>query len=170
MRDYGHTCLLIFAQGTWKGLYKERLIGEIKKEFISNMDIDEIDRWNEIFKVPLFNPTRFVNFAKVCDVCYPLIKIFEEKKENNDSLIFFSHNILGWKGMEKFLLFILGEANVKKIYFLELDQDSYTKEAKNRIPEIIENITDQKVNRTEFFKLFENKQLKFSTLYEVSKY
>jgi len=170
MIDNGHICLLIFAQGTWKENYKGRLLKEISKTFISNMDIDEMDLWNEIDKSPLFHPINPGKHNKPCEVCHALFEIFEEKQGNNDGFILFSHNILGWEGMGKFLLFVLGQVNVKKIYYLELGQDSYMVGASKKIQEIIKKIKHLKVNRTEFFKLFENEKIEFSTLYEVGKY
>lgn len=68
------------------------------------------------------------------------------------------------------ILLILGEAKVKKIYYLELDQDSYTLDTSRNISEIIKNIKQMKVNRTEFFKLSEHKKIKFSMIYEIGKY
>ena len=170
MIDYGHTCLLIFAQGTWKENFKGRLLGDISKTFISNMDIDELDMWNEIGKSPLFHPKKPGEYNEPCEVCHALYEIFEEKQGNNDGLILFSHNILGWEGMEKFLLYVLGQVNVKKIYFLELGQDSYIMGASKKIQKIINEIKHLKVNRTEFFKLFKNEKIEFSVLYEVGKY
>ena len=125
MIDYGHMCLLIFAQGTWKENYKKKLLKEVKNKFISDMDIDDIDFWSEIEKIPPFNPKNPEGNHKPCELCYSLYDFFEKKKGNNDGIILFSHNILGWKGMKNFLLFVLGEVNVKKIYYLELDQSSY---------------------------------------------
>jgi hypothetical protein len=170
MIDYGHTCLLIFAQGTWKERFKESFLKEITRNFISNMNIDATDLWNEIDKSPLFNPKQPTDRNKPCEVCHALYKIFEEKKGNNDRFILFSHNILGWTGLETFLLHILGQGNVKKVYFLELDQDSYTEGAHNKIPEIIKKIEYVKLNRTDFFRLFQAEKISFSTLYEVVKY
>lgn len=170
MIDYGHMCLLILAQGTWKENYKKRLLIEVKNKFLSNMDIDEIDLWNEIEKIPLFNPKRPEGNNKPCELCHSLYGIFEKEKGQNDGVILFSHNILGWKGMKDFLLFILGEINVKKIYYLELDQSSYTTDINKRIPEMIKNIKPKQVNRSNFFDLFDKEQIEFSTLYEVLKY
>ncbi len=170
MIDYGHTCILVFAQGTWKENFKVKFFREISKNFISNMDIDNVDLWNETEKSPLFHPKNPRDLYKPCEVCHAIYDIFEEKKGNNDGSILFSHNILGWKGMEKLLFFILGQIIVKKIFYLELDQDSYIEGAKKRIKEILNNICRLKINRNNFFKLFENEQIKFSTLYEVGKY
>ncbi len=170
MIDYGHMCLLIFAQGTWKDNYKKRLVREVKNKFISNMDIDDVDLWSEIEKIPLFNPKTPEENHKPCELCYSLYDIFEKEKGNNDGIILFSHNILGWKGMKNFLLFILGEVNVKKIYYLELDQSSYLISTKKRISTIIKNIKPKQVNRSVFFDLFDKEKVEFSILYEVVKY
>jgi len=170
MIDYGHSCMLVFAQSTWKESFRVKFLQDISKSFISNMEIDNLDVWNEINRSPLFNPKNPEPHNKLCVVCHGLYKIFEEKKGSSDGFILFSHNILGWKGMEKFLLFVLGQVNVKKIYYLELDQDSYTEGTTKKIKEILENINHLKIKRTDFFKLFENEQVNFNTLYEVGKY
>ena len=170
MIDYGHFCLLIFSQGTWKQSYKIKLLNEIKKKFLSNMDIDDIDLWSEISKSPLFDPKNPGTDGKPCELCHDLYKIYEGKKGGNDGLILFSHNIISWNGTGNFLSFLLGERNIKKVYYLELDQDSYLIKTKNSIPEIINNIKDIRINRTEFFTLVEKEELKFSTLYEISKF
>ena len=170
MIEYGHICLLIFAQGTWKENFKKKLLKDVKNEFLANMDIDEVDEWAEIEQIPLFNPKNPGKNDHPCDLCNSLYEIYEGKRGNNDGFILFSHNILGWEGMEKFLLFVLGEVKVKKIYYLELDPKSYLIGISNKIPEIIQKIKYLMVNRPEFFKLFEDKKIEFSTLYEVGKY
>lgn len=170
MIDYGHICLLVFTQGPWKENYKEQLLKEISDSFISNMNLDDIDRWSETEMISLFHPKNPGDYGKPCEVCHALYEIFEEKKGNNDELILFSHNILSWEGTGKFILSILGEIKVKKIYYLELDQFSYLLSANKKIPEIINDITHVKINRTEFFKFLDEKKLNFSTLYDVSKY
>jgi len=170
MIEYGHVCLLIFAQDTWKENYKKRLLKEVKNKFISNMDIDDVDLWSEIEKIPLFNPKTPEENHKPCELCYSLYDIFEKEKGNNDGIILFSHNILGWKGMKNFLLFVLGGVNVKKIYYLELDQSSYLISTKKRISIIIKNIKPRQVIRSIFFDLFDKEKIEFSTLYEVVKY
>ncbi len=80
MIDYGHFCLLIFSQGTWKQSYKIKLLNEIKKKFLSNMDIDDIDLWSEISKSPLFDPKNPGTDDKPCELCHDLYKIYEGKK------------------------------------------------------------------------------------------
>ena len=170
MIEYGHICLLIFAQGTWKENFKKQLIEDIKNKFLANMDIDKVDEWSEIEQIPLFNPNNPGKTDRPCELCNSLYELFEEKRGSNDGFILFSHNILGWDGMEKFLLFILGEVKVKKIYYLELDSDSYLVGISKKIPEIMQKIKHLMVNRSEFFKLFEDKKVEFSILYEVAKY
>ncbi|MFX1388401.1 MAG: hypothetical protein ACFE9M_14375 [Promethearchaeota archaeon] len=170
MIDYGHVCLLIFAQGTWKEHYKTKLLKDVKNRFLDSMDIDEIDEWAEIPQVPLFNPKFPGESDLPCELCIPLYEIFEEKRGTNEGLILFSHNILGWKGMENFLLFVLGEDKVKKIYYLELDSNSYVLGISDKIPEIIQNIKHVEINRSTFFDLFEKEKIEFSIIYEIVKY
>ena len=155
MIEYGHVCLLIFAQGTWKENYKMKLFKNVKKSFLENMDIDEIDEFAEIVQIPPFDPKFPGDNDRPCELCYPLYDIFEEKKGTNEGLILFSHNILGWKGMKNFLLYVLGESNVKKIYYLELDWSSYLTSTKDNIPQILDALKEKKINRTNFFDLFE---------------
>jgi len=170
MIDYGHLCLLIFAQGTWKENYKDKLLDQIKKNFLSNMDIDELDAWAEISKSPLFDPNNPGVDDKPCEICHVLYKIYEGKKGGNDGFILFSHNIIGWNSTGNLLSFLLGERNIKKVYYLELDQFSYLISAKNKIPEIINNIKEISIDRTRLFTLLEKEELEFSTLYEITKY
>ena len=143
---------------------------DVKKKFLANMDIDEVDDWAEIEQIPLFDPKNPGKNDHPCELCISLYEIYEEKRGNNEGLILFSHNILGWVGMEKFLLFILGKVKVKKVYYLELDPSSYLVGIGNKIPEIIKKIKHLEVNRSEFFRLFEDKKIEFSILYEVGKY
>ncbi len=170
MIDYGHLCLLVFAQGTWKESYKNKLLDQTKKNFLSNMNIDDRDVWNEINKSPLFDPKNPRADDKPCELCHALFKIYEGKKGGNDGLILFSHNIISWNGTGNLLTFLLGERNIKKVYYLELDQDSYLIKTKNHIPEIINHIKEIRINRTELFTLLEKKELEFSTLYEIGKF
>ena len=170
MIEYGHICLLIFAQGTWKENFKMKLLKDVKNEFLANMDIDEVDEWSEIEQIPLFNPKNPGKNDHPCELCNSLYDIYKEKRGNNDGFILFSHNILGWVGMEKFLLFVLGEVKVKKILYLELGADSYLVSTSKKIPQIIKKISHLKVNRSEFSKLFEDKKIEFSIIYEVGKY
>ncbi len=170
MIDYGNFCLLVFAQGTWKERYKNKLLDQIKKNFLSNMNIDDIDVWNEINKSPLFDPKNPDADGNPCELCHVLFKIYDGKRGRNDRLILFSHNIISWNGTGNLLSFLLGERNVKKVYYLELDQDSYLTNTKNYIPEIINHIKEIRINRTELFTLLEKKELEFSTLYEIGKF
>ncbi len=170
MIDYGHLCLLVFAQGTWKENYKDKLLDQIKKNFLSNMDIDDLDVWNEINKSPLFDPKKPGTDDKPCELCHGLYKIYEGKKGKNEGFILFSHNILGWDSTGNVLSYILGEKNVKKVYYLELDESSYLIKTKNNIPKIIKNIKETRLNRTEFFSHLEKEELQFNTLYEIGKF
>lgn len=170
MIDYGHTCLLIFAQDTWKENYKKKFLKEIKTKFNASMNIDEIDAWSEIEQIPLFNPNHPEANDLPCELCIPLYEILEEKRGTNEGFILFSHNILGWKGMENFLFFVLGEDKVKKIYYLELDSNSYILGISDKIPEIIQNVKYVEINRSTFFDLFEKEKIEFSILYEIVKY
>jgi len=170
MIDYGHLCLLVFAQGTWKESYKNKLLDQIKKTFLSNMEIDDVDLWSETNKSPLFDPKNPEADNEPCELCHALYKIYEVKKGGNEGLILFSHNIISWNGTGNLLSFLLGEKNVKKVYYLELNQDSYLIKTKDHIPEIINNIKDIGINRTEFFTLLEKEELEFSTSYEIGKF
>ena len=61
MYDYGHFCLLIFAQGSWKPQYREKLMETAQDTFISVLEPrskEEESRldWDETEKTPLFDP------------------------------------------------------------------------------------------------------------------
>lgn len=167
MIDYGHICLLIFAQGTWKESYRQKFLKKIENKFRSSLIIDDRDLWAEIEIIPPFDPKDPKNKDKLCKLCSPLYEILEEKKGVNDGLIVFTHNIIGWKEMKNFLLYIFGEVKVKKIYYLELDWTSYTTETEKRIPNIINNIQPKQINRNNFFDLFDKEEIKLNNLYEV---
>ncbi|MHA2009692.1 MAG: hypothetical protein ACXACY_06960 [Candidatus Hodarchaeales archaeon] len=170
MIEYGHICLLVFAQGIWKENYKLRVFDEIRKIFLSSMDIDAHDEWSEISQSPLFDPKNPGEDGQPCDLCHALNKIYEEKKGINEGLILFSHNILGWEGTINVLSFILGQKNVKKLFYLELDWESYTTNIGSRIPQVLKNIKEKQINRTKLFDLLEKEQVEFSILYEVLKH
>ncbi len=80
MIDYGHLCLLIFAQGTWKESYKNKLLDQIKKNFLSNMNIDDIDVWNEINKSPLLILKISKQMINLANFVMRFLKFMREKR------------------------------------------------------------------------------------------
>ncbi|MCK4780804.1 MAG: hypothetical protein KAT57_11470, partial [Candidatus Lokiarchaeota archaeon] len=60
------------------------------------------------------------------------------------------------------------DPQVKKVYFLMLDQNSYIRGI--NIPKIINSIIEQQINADKFFSLVKNKKIDFSIIYEIRKY
>lgn len=160
----GHFCFLIFGQGKWQEKYKSKLMAEIKKDFL------RYAYWDPMYDIPvkLFNPLVKDEDYDVCDLCFELIPRFKIKLGSNVGLIRFSHKLLRLKDIESFFLKILTDPQVKKVYFLLLNSNSYI--IGLNIPKIMKSITEHQLNAATFFDLVNNEQLKFSILYEIRKY
>ncbi len=121
MFDSGHFCLLVFAQGSWKEGYKNRLRKKISTDFLELLEPKSEEEakqisWNEIDKSPLFDP----KLEHECRVCENLYKLFDAKKGANEGLIYFSHNVPDIEGFKTFFTHLFGEETIKKVYYLEL--------------------------------------------------
>ncbi len=160
----GHFCFLIFAQGKWQEKYTARLITEIKQDFLRYAD------WDPMYDIPvkLFDPLVKDEDYDVCDLCLELLPRFEIKLGSNEGLIRFSHKLLRLQDIEPFFLKILTDLQVKKVYFLLLNSNSYIID--KNITKIMKSITEQQLNGATFFDLVTNEKLKFSILYEIRKY
>ncbi|KKK63404.1 hypothetical protein LCGC14_2994640 [marine sediment metagenome] len=160
----GHFCFLIFAQGKWQEKYKVKLITEIKKDFL------RYAYWDPMYDIPvkLFNPLVKDEDYDVCDLCLELITRFKYKLGFNEGLIRFSHKLIRLKDIERLFIKILTDPQVKKVYFLLLDQNSYIKAL--NVPKIIKNIKEQQINANKFFSLLEEEKIDYSLIYEIIKY
>ncbi len=165
MYDYGHFCLLIFAQGVWKTHYRSNLLKKISTEFLSILEPkSEAEAkqmiWDEIDKSPLFEP----KYEEKCKVCSKVSKIFEAKKGSNEGLILFSHNVPEVEGFRTFITLLLSDTNIKKVNYLELEGIS-----EEAIPSS-EKIDQVEVDLANLIDQISKKQFKLGTLYEISKY
>lgn len=160
----GHFCFLIFAQGKWQEKYKVKLIPEIKKDFL------RYAYWDPMYDIPvkLFDPLVKDEDYDVCDLCLELIPRFKIKLGSNEGFIRFSHKLIQLKDIERFFLKFLTDSQVKKVYFLMLDMNSYI-EVKN-IPKSINSIKEQQIKADKFFNLIQNEKIDFSIIYEIRKY
>ena len=84
MYDYGHFCLLIFAQGTWKPQYRKKLIETAQDEFISVLEPRSKEEearlsWTETEKIPLFHPKELGKSQKECPLCSAIYEIFQDR-------------------------------------------------------------------------------------------
>ena len=160
----GHFCFLIFTQVKWQEKYKVKLIKEINKEFL------RYAYWDPIYDIPvkLFDPLVRDEDYDICDLCLELIPRFKINLGSSEGVIRFSHKLIQLKDIEFFFRKILTDSQVKKIYFLMLDHNSYIK--KTNILKTINNIKEQQVNRDDFFNLVQNEKIDFSIIYEIRKY
>ena len=160
----GHFCFLIFTQGKWQEKYKAKLITEIKKDFL------RYAYWDPMYDIPvkLFDPLVKDEDYDVCDLCLELFPRFKIILGSNEGLIRFSHKLIRLKDIERFFFKILTDPQVKKVYFLMLDQNSYIRGI--NIPKIINSIIEQQINADKFFSLVKNKKIGFSIIYEIRKY
>ncbi|MFW9943149.1 MAG: hypothetical protein ACFFFT_19075 [Candidatus Thorarchaeota archaeon] len=160
----GHFCFLIFAQGKWQEKYKAKLEIEIKKDFL------RYAYWDPMYDIPvkLFDPLIKDEDYDVCDLCLELIPRFKMMLGSNEGLIRFSHKLIRIEDIEKLFFKILTDPQVKKVYFLMLDHNSYIQGV--NIPKTINSIKEQQINVNEFFNLFKNENIEFSIIYEIRKY
>lgn len=170
MIDYGHFCLLIFAQGTWKENFKKILSKKVKNDFLVRMDLDENDAWGEFEVIPLFNPKNPSENEKACKLCHSLYDIFSEKLGQNDGHILFSHNTIALINIKHFANNLLSNEKIKKIYILELGFESYLTSTWKIAPKIIKELKHKCLKRDEFGRNIDNNKFQFGVIYEILKY
>ena len=160
----GHFCFLIFTQGKWKDNYKDKLKTEIKEDFL------KYAYWDPMYDIPvkLFDPLVKDEDYDACDLCLELIPRFKNELGNNEGLIMFSHKLLRLEDIDQFFMNILSKTEVKKLYYLMLDHNSYI--IGMNIPRIIKGVKEQQISTNEFFSLIRNEKLDFSIIYEIRKY
>ena len=160
----GHFCFLIFAQGKWQQKYKSKLEIEIKNDFL------EYAYWDPMYDIPvkIFDPLVKDEDFDACDLCHKLLPRFKRLLGSNEGLARFSHKLIRLEDIERFFIKILSDTNVKKVYFLILDQNSYIRGV--NIPRIINSIKEQQINAENFFKLVKTENIDFSIIYEIRKY
>ena len=70
--------------------------------------------------------------------------------------------------IERFFLKILTDPEIKKVYFLMLDHNSYI--IGMNIRKITKNIKEQQIKADGFFNLIKNEKISFNIIYEIRKY
>ena len=85
--------------------------------------------------VKLFDPLVKDEDCDACDLCIELVPRFTTILGSNEGMIRFSHKLIRLEDIEGFFLKILTDQQVKKVYFLMLDHNSYVRGV--NIPKII---------------------------------
>ena len=163
MYDEGHFCLGIQVQGVLKEHFKNSLIKKVSDDFLLLLEPrskeEEIHMgWIEVWKSPLFNPATNTK----CNACLTLNKVFLEKLGKNDGVILFSNNVPDTLGFKEFFPKLFNDKRIKKLYYFELPPINIGYEV------IVDEITNQKVKLSEFFKIIDNEKFETHKLYEIS--
>ncbi len=166
MYDAGHSCLLIFAQGTWKDHSKKELKEILTSSFLSQLEPRSEEEahkiaWNEVFADPFFEPPpRKYN----CDICSFISEAFQEKKGINDGMILFTHNVLDAIGFKAFFAPLMANTKIKKVLYFELsmfDEKAFMSHKK---------LVTKQVRSHEIFEIVDNNQFENGIIYEILNY
>ncbi len=173
MYDYGHFCLLILANGTWKAQYNEKLLKTVQSNFLSALKPISVEEarqmsWDENELSPLFDPRELGKSQRDSQIYLANSTIFKEKRGINEGVILFSHNVPDAESFKTFITPFFKDSRIKKIFYLELEPDSYLN-SKN-IASYLSNLKNLQIDRlkgSEFITLLEKSQLKCNLLYEL---
>jgi len=167
---YEHFALLIFGQGRWKDSFTKKISEDTKASFfhLSGYTKDSLSCTCPICNalIKLFDPMRTDEYIKLCNLCIPLYQKLERMKGSNEGMVFFSHNIIREAELLQNLTnSLLSNEKIKKIYILEIEYKKIDKEA----PLIIEELKHQRLPKSEFISLLDNKLYKYRVIYEIFK-
>ena len=173
MYDYGHCCLLIFAQGTWKPQYRKKLIETTQDSFISVLEPrskEEESRldFDETEKIPLFDPKELGKSQKECPLCSAIYKILQEKKSDNDGVCLFSHTVPDVPGFKTFTTPLFDDPRIKKLYYFELGPETFVIGNEKYIPQL-QKRNDLRLSKVEFFNSLDKNEFQTNMLYEIHK-
>lgn len=173
MFDYGHFCLLIFAQGTWKPKYKERLAKETQSNFLQTLEPRSKAEslhlsWAETERLPLFDPMELGKTQRECALCSAIYKIFQEKKGQNAGVILFSHSVPDVIGFKALFPPLLKDPRIKKLFYFELGPETFVIDKTKYLAQLNER-THQCLSESEFFDLLDNDKFQQNKLYEIYK-
>lgn len=135
------------------------------------MEESHLIDWNENEISPLFDPKELGKSQRDCQLCSAIAKIFEAKKGTNEGLILFSHNVPDLESFKIFLTPFFKNPRIKKLFYLELDVDSYLS-SKNIALNLskLKNLQIKRLNNPEFSILLDKNQFEQGILYEIVKY
>ncbi|MHA1933010.1 MAG: hypothetical protein ACW96X_10740 [Promethearchaeota archaeon] len=165
-----HFALLIFGQGLWKESFARKISKDTKSSFfhLSGYTKDSLFCTCPICNalIKLFDPRNPDEHVDLCGLCIPLFQKFERMKGSNEGMVFLSHNAILEAGLLKDLTNnLLANDKIKKIYILEVEYKKIEKE----IPLIIDELKHQRLPKSEFISLLENKLYNYRVIYEIFK-
>ena len=165
-----HFALLIFGQGLWKESFTRKTSKDTKSSFfhLSGYTKDSLFCTCPICNalIKLFDPRSPDENVDLCGLCIPLYQKFERMKGSNEGMVFLSHNaILEAELLKDLTNSLLANDKIKKIYILEVEYKKIEKE----IPLIIEELKHQRLPKSEFISLLENKLYNYRVIYEIFK-
>lgn len=173
MFDYGHFCLLIFAQGPWKPNYKAQLAKEVQARFIASLEArsPEEERrlaWAETEKNPLFDPEELGKSQRECAFCSAIYEFLKEKLGQTDGLLLFSHSVPDVIGFKTVITPLFEDPRIKKVYYYELGMDSFVVDQTKYLP-ILKDRRDERLPLSEFLKLLDADKFQINVVYEIHK-
>ncbi len=165
-----HFALLIFGQGLWKESFTKKISKDTKSSFFhfSGYTKDSLFCTCPICNalIKLFDPMNPDENIDLCNLCIPIYQKLERMKGSNEGMIFFSHNCIRDPELLKNLTnSLLSNEKIKKIYILEIEHKKIEKE----VPLIIEELKHQRLPKSEFISLLDNKLYKYRVIYEIFK-
>ncbi len=165
---HDHFCLLIFGQGVWKDTFTKKISKDSKYSFfhLSGYSTDSLSCTcvfcNALVK--LYDPSNPGEYVEICDLCKALHDKFKEIQGVNEGIILFSHQLMRLDQLQGFAQNLVSDEHIKKIFVLEIKWKKNPKPA----PAIIETLSHEKLNKSEFLGLKEN-QFNYHIIYEISK-
>ena len=166
-----HFALLIFGQGLWKESFSRKISKDTKSSFFHLSGYTTKDSLfctcpicNALIK--LFDPMNPDEYIDLCNLCIPIYQKLERMKGSNEGMIFLSHNgIIEAELLKDLTNNLLSNDKIKKIYILEVEFKKIQKE----VPLIIEDLKHQRLQKSEFISLLENKLYNYRVIYEIFK-
>lgn len=167
---HDHFCLLIFGQGLWKDSFTKKISKETKTSFfhLSGYSIDSLFCTCPICNalVKLFDPLNPGDYVDFCDLCKALYKKLEDIKEHNEGLILFSHQLMqDLNRLQNLTQSLLSNDKIKKLYILEVEWVKISKP----IPQVINEISHNRLKKSEFFELLKANKYEYRVIYEIFK-
>ena len=173
MFDYGHFCLLVFAQGPWKPNFKEQLAKTVQARFLASLEArspEEEQRlaWNETEKIPLFDPKELGKSHRECGFCSAIYEFLKEKLGQTDGLFLFSHTVTDVTGFKTVITPLLEDPRIKKVYYYELGPETFVVDQTRYLP-ILKDRRDERISLSQFLQLLDANKFQTNVIYEIHK-
>ncbi|MFX1475457.1 MAG: hypothetical protein ACFFCO_08280 [Promethearchaeota archaeon] len=171
MFDYGHFCLLIFAQGPWKPKYKEKLAREVQARFLRSLvartpDEERHLSFAETAKMPLFDPEELGQSQPECTFFSKIYEFLKEKLGNNVGLFLFSHSVPDVIGFKTVITPLFEERRIKKVYYYELGPETFVDDQTRYLPMLKER-RDERLPLSAFLQLLDADKFQCNVVYEI---